>query len=129
MLTDPLPIDSSYITAADIPRISSEQNKSVYRLTVSSTDYTVSISHQYAKGRRRSVVRLDAKKIVSDPYVDNNNVEDTTSTYLVIDRSERLVTDSDVTALVSELLGGVLAHCTNANAVTTRLASIVGGQS
>jgi hypothetical protein len=128
MLADPLVIDASYITAADLPAISRETNKSVYRLKVSNTTYTVTVSHVVAKGRRRSIVRLDANTIASDPFSSTSSVEDTTSTYLVIDRSERLVTDANVTAQVKELLG-VLGACTFANAVTTRIAQIVGGES
>ncbi len=128
MLADPLAIDASFITAADIPRISSEPNKSVYRLTVSNKTYTVTVAHSYAKGRRRTLVRLDVKAVVADPYVTSTNVEDTTSVYLTIDRSERLVSDSDVTSYVKELVG-VLALATAANTVTTRTAQIVGGES
>lgn len=129
MLADPLSIDASYITAADIPAISRETNKSVYKLNVSNIDYIVTISHTYKDGRRRSMVRLDAKAVIADPYVANNYVEDTTSTYLVIDRSERLVSDATVLTYVKELLGGVMAFATAANAVTTRAAQIVAGES
>ncbi len=129
MLADPLSIDASFITAADIPAISRETNKSVYRLTVSTTTYTVTISHTYKDGRRRTMVRLDAKNVVADPYVTDTNVEDTTSIYLVIDRSERLVSDTTVVSYVKELLGGVMAFATAANSVTTRTAQIVGGES
>lgn len=130
MLADPLPIDTGFITAADQPAISRETNKSVYRLVVSNIEYKTTISHQYlAGGRRRSMVRLDAKQNVADPYVPSQYVEDTTSVYLVIDRSERLVTDTAVISYVKELLGGVMAFATNANSVTTRTAQIVGGES
>lgn len=129
MLTDPLAIDASFITAADIPAISREANKSVYRLTVSDTAYTVTISHTYKSGRRRTMVRLDASNIVADPYVTNSNIEDVTSVYLVIDRSERLVSDTAVVSYVKELLGGVMAFATAANSVTTRTTQIVGGES
>ncbi len=129
MLADPLPIDTSFITAADMPAISREANKSQYRLTVSNVTYTATISHSYKDGRRRSIVRLDAKAVIADPYVTNANVEDTTSVYLVIDRSERLVSDTTVISYVKELLGGVLAFATAANSVTTRTAQIVAGES
>ncbi len=129
MLSDPLVIDASFITAADIPAISRETNKSVYRITVSSTKYTVTVSHTYKDGRRRTMVRLDATAVVADPYVTSTNVEDTTSVYLVIDRSERLVTDTAVVSYVKELLGGVMAFATAANSVTTRTAQIVAGES
>lgn len=129
MLADPLVIGASYILANDIPAVSRETNKSVYRKTVSNVTYTLTISHQYNGGRRRTMVRLDASNVVQDPYVTNNNVEDTTSVYLVIDRSERLATDTAVISYVKELLGGTLAFATSANAVTTRTAQIVAGES
>jgi len=128
MLTDPLTIDTSFITAAGQPAISREPNKSIYKLTVGSIVYTTTINHTFAKGRRRTMVRLDAKALVADPYVTSNNIEDTTSVYLVIDRSERLVTDAAVVAQVKELLG-VLGLATAANIVTTRTAQVVGGES
>jgi len=129
MLADPLVIDASFITAADIPAISRGENKSAYQLVVGSVTYTVTISHTTAKGRRRSMVRLDGTQIKSDPYVPANSVEDTVTSYLVIDRSERLSTDADVVAHVKELLGGVLGFATFANCVTTRTAQIVSAQS
>ncbi len=128
MLPDPLTIDASYITAADQPKVSAGEGTCSYQLTVGSVRYRTTISHTTAKGRRRSVVRLDGSKIVADPYVPTQNVEDTTSAYLVIDRSERLVTDADVVAHVKELLG-VLAAAAFANVTTTRIAQIVGGES
>jgi hypothetical protein len=128
MLEDPLVIDSSFILAADIPAISREPNKSVYELVVSNVKYTVTISHTRSKGRRRSIVRLDANTIATNPFDSSTSVEDTTSTYLVIDRHERYVTDATVIAQVKELIG-VLAGATAANTVTTRIAKVVGGES
>lgn len=128
MLADPLVVDTGFITAADLPRISAEQNKSVYRLTVSNVAYTVTIQHAYAKGRRRTNVRLDAAAIVADPYVTAQNVQDTTSIYMVIDRSERLVTDAPVVSYVKEFIG-LLGAATFANTVTTRIAQLVAGES
>jgi hypothetical protein len=75
------------------------------------------------------MVRLDASNVVADPYVTDNNVEDVTSVYLVIDRSERLVTDAQVVSYVKELLGGIMAFSLETNAVTTRSAQIVAGES
>jgi hypothetical protein len=128
MLADPLPIATDYVLAADLPAISREPNKSIYKLTVGDTAYTATISHTYAKGRRRSSVRLDANTVTQDPFNSTSSVEDTTSVYLVIDRHERLVTDADVIAQVKELLG-LLAAATAANVTTTRIAQIVGGES
>ncbi len=128
MLTDPLPIAASYTLAADMPAISRETNKSVYRLTVGSVAYTATIQHTTANGRRRSLVRLDATTVAPNPFDSTKSVEDTTSTYLVIDRSERLVTDAAVVAQVTELLG-VLDAATYANVTATRITQIVSGQS
>ncbi len=128
MLSDPLTIDASFITAADQPAVSREPSKSVYQLTVGSVRYRTTIQHASSKGRRRSIVRLDATAVKADPYVPATNVEDTLSAYLVIDRSERLSTDAEVTAHVKELIG-VLAAATAANVVTTRISQIVGGES
>lgn len=128
MLSDPLTIDASFITAADQPAISREPNKSVYQLVVGSVRYRTTIQHSTSKGRRRSMVRLDAIEIKTDPYVSTQNVEDTLTAYLVIDRSERLSTDAQVVAHVKELIG-VLGAATAANVVTTRLTQIAGGES
>ena len=128
MLADPLVIDASYITAADLPAVSREPNKSVYKLTVGSVIFTVTISHTLAKGRRRSIVRLDANTIATNPFDSSTSVEDTTSTYLVIDRHLRYVTDATVVSYVKELIG-VLGAATAANVITTRTAQIVGGES
>ena len=128
MLADPLPIAASYVNAADMLAISRETGKSVYRLTVGSVKYTATIQHQSANGRRRTNVRLDANNIVADPYVPAQNVEDTTSCYLVIDRSERLVTDANVLVYLKELFG-VLDIAAFANLTTTRAAQLIGGES
>lgn len=127
MLADPLTIDTTYILAADLPAVSRGANTSTYRLLVSSDTYTVTISHTYNKGRRRSMVRLDKSRTVTDPFT-SLGVPAVLSTYLVIDRSETYDTDAQVVAHVVELLG-VLACATNANVVTTRIASIASGQS
>jgi hypothetical protein len=128
MLADPLAIGASFVLAADMPAISREANKSVYTLTVSSVAYTATISHTLQNGRRRSLVRLDAETISASPFDSTKSVEDTTSVYLVIDRSERLVTDADVVIYVKELLG-ILDAAAAANVTTTRIAAIVQGQS
>lgn len=128
MLADPLVIDATFITAADIPAISRETNKSVYQLVVGSVTFKVTISHTTSGGRRRSNVRLDAKTIATNPFDSTTSVEDTTSVYLVIDRHERYVTDATVVSYVKELVG-VLGLATAANVVTTRTAQVVAGES
>lgn len=130
MIQDPMPISTGYVLNASIPATSREPMKSVYMKTVSGVRYTATISHQTTqKGRRRTQVGLSAAKITADPYVPSNSVEDTTTCYLVIDRSERLATDANVITHVCELVGGILAIAPQASLVSTRLAQIVGGES
>lgn len=128
MLADPLPIDTDFITATGIPAISRETNKSVYRKVVGDVTYTATISHTYANGRRRSMVRLDANTISTDPFDSTTSVADTTAVYMVIDRSERLVSDSAVVSYVMELIG-VLAITNHTDLNYARVQSIVGGES
>ena len=128
MLGDPLSIGTGFITANGIPAISRETNKSVYRKTVGDVTFTATISHAYANGRRRSMVRLDANTISADPFDSTSSVADTTATYLVIDRNERLVSDAAVVSYIMELLG-VLAVTNHADLSYTRVQSIVGGES
>lgn len=128
MLADPLTVAASFATTPSIPAISREQNKSVYSKVVGSAKYTLTISHQDVKGRRRTMCRVDQSLIKADPYVTGNNVEDTTSAYFVIDRSTRLTTDAEVLTVIKELLG-MLATSTYANLTDTRLTAIVGGES
>lgn len=129
MLPDPLTTATGFATNPGLPAVSREQNKSVYsRVTPEGGDYDVTISHEEKKGRRRSVVRLDLRQVKSDPYVTNQNVDDHTTAYLVIDRSMRLSTDAQVIGMVKELLG-VLELATSTNVITTRLAKVVAGES
>lgn len=130
MIQDPMTVASGYVLSASIPATSREPSKSVYSKTVSGVRYTATIAHQQTnKGRRRTQVSLTSAKIVTDPYVPSNSVEDTTTAYLVIDRSERLATDADVLAHVRELVGGIMALAPNASLTDSRLAQIVGGES
>lgn len=128
MITDPMPIASGYTLTPSIPAVSREPNKSVYKKVVGDITFTATISHQYLKGRRRTSFRLDTSQMKSDPYVTAQNVEDTFSTYLVIDRSERLTTDTEVIGYVTELLG-LLALVDKASVETARLTQVAGGES
>lgn len=128
MLGDPLTIGASYALAADMDAVAFGENTATYKLTVADVVYKATISHSYNKGRRRSMVRLDRTEIAESPFDAESSVTDTTSTYLVIDRSETLISDANVLAQVVELLG-VLDAAAYENVTTTRLAKIVGGQS
>lgn len=68
--------------AKSLPRVASNGGSSEYQMDDSS--YKLVISRTIGK-RRRYMVRLDARKIASDPLVSANNREYTAAAYLVID--------------------------------------------
>lgn len=129
MLADPLTIASGFTLNPSVPAVSRNGSSSVYEKVVSNTRYTLKIAHQDTdKGRRRSTIRLDASRIVADPYVTTTNVQDTITAYLVIDRSTRLATDAEVLDVVEELIGGA-ALAASANVTPTRLSQVIAGES
>jgi len=79
---DPLSITISPAPAAPLPRISVGDDTSEYR----SSDglITLSASHNYGK-RTRRVLRLDTRKITTDPFRPTENVEVSMSHYMVFD--------------------------------------------
>lgn len=80
--TDPLSITISPAAAVALPRVSVGDDLSEYR----SGDglLTLSASHNYGK-RTRRVLRLDTRKITSDPFRPDENVEVSMSNYMVFD--------------------------------------------
>lgn len=82
MFADPITI-----TIASVPktlaRISTNGTSAVYQ--TSDGAYTLSISHQIAKDKIRTVARLDFKKVVADPLTAVNDFE-THSCYSVQER-------------------------------------------
>ncbi len=68
--------------AQSLPRISSNGGASEYQKDDASYKLTVS---RIAGKRRRYMVRLDARKIATDPLVSANNREYTAAAYTVID--------------------------------------------
>jgi hypothetical protein len=69
--------------AQTLPRISSEKNAGAFQ----KDDATVklAVSHAYAKGRARRMVRLDHAKIAADPLMASVNVRLNGAVYLVTD--------------------------------------------
>lgn len=81
--TEPLSVTISPASAVLLPRISVGDDQSEYR----SGDglLTITASHQYGK-RTRDVLRLDTRKITTDPFRPTENVEVSMSHYMVFDR-------------------------------------------
>jgi hypothetical protein len=69
---------------ATLPRVSTSGNSSIYES--SDGTKTLTLSHQSVKGsRKRSVIRVDEKKFTADPFKPAENVQVSSSVYLVID--------------------------------------------
>jgi hypothetical protein len=82
MLSDPQTVAINGVSY-DLPRVTSDGKKSTYQ--DSDIKHVLTVSHQESKGRVRSMVRLDEKKLVTNP-IDSSTDFDSLGTYLVIDR-------------------------------------------
>lgn len=69
--------------AQTLPRISSGTNAGAFQKDDSTVKLTV--SHSYAKGRARRMLRLDHSKIAADPLLAGTNVRFNGAVYLVTD--------------------------------------------
>jgi len=81
MFADPQSITVNTV-AQSLPAIARNDVSSTYKKDDDS--YKLTVGHQYGK-RKRFTVRLDAQKIAPDPLVASNNLQYTSSAYLVID--------------------------------------------
>lgn len=79
---DPQSITIAPAAAASLPRISVGDDRSEY----ASGDGLIRMtaSHDYAK-RTRRMLRLDTKKVTSDPFRPSENVEVSMAVYMVFD--------------------------------------------
>lgn len=82
--TDPQSVTIDGV-AYSMPRVSSEQTKSLYSEATEALKMT--ISHQESKGRTRRMCRLDKRVVAADPLTAVN-VYQTLAVYLVIDEPE-----------------------------------------
>lgn len=100
-------------SAVSLPRVSTGANKSEYL----SADGLVKLSNSIAYGKRiRRVTRLDHSKITPDPFIPAQNVEVSSSIYIVVDSPKAGYTSADLLDLMKALMGNVSAS-TYANAV------------
>jgi hypothetical protein len=94
-LADPQSIKISGVTTS-LPRVSTGDFKSVYE----SADGLIKLSLATEEGRRlRQVVRVDINKITADPFIPAQNVEISTSLYLVFDRPKVGWTNAEAKAV------------------------------
>lgn len=112
--TDPQSVTIDGV-AHSMPRVSSETSKSLYSEATEALKMT--ISHQEAKDRTRSMVRLDMRVVAADPLTAVN-VYQTVGVYLVVDKPEFGFTIDNIddiiqgfktwlsTANVTKILGG-----------------------
>lgn len=81
MFSDPISLTISG-AAKNLPRVSVDGSRSVY--STDTGDYVLTVSHVKSK-RKRSVFRIDQKKIAADPFNAERNVEANQAAFLVLD--------------------------------------------
>jgi hypothetical protein len=69
--------------AQSLPRVSSGANAGVFKKDDSTVKLTV--SHTYARGRARRMLRLDHQKVAADPFLSGVNSKFSASVYVVVD--------------------------------------------
>lgn len=120
MFSDPQSITVSG-SAKTLPRVSVEGSSTVY-----STDdgaFVLRASHVKNK-RKRSVIRIDQKKVAADPLLADRNQEAVQSAYLVLDAPMNGVyTPAEQKAIIDALMGAMQA---STGALTTKF---VAGES
>jgi hypothetical protein len=116
MFADPLTVTINSV-AKTLARVSTNGQSSIYQ--TSDGLFKLTISHQVSKDRVRSVVRIDQKKIATDPLTSEQDWA-TLTDYHVKDRPIVGFT----TAEVQQLNAGLTSFVDNA--VITKL---VGGES
>jgi len=106
-------------SAVTLPRTSSGVNSGVF----SKDDGNVKLTVSSAYGKRaRRTIRLDHRKIVTDPLVTATNVEKSLSAYLVIDEPLTGYTVAEAKAVADALIA-YLSASTGA-----RLTQLLGGE-
>lgn len=84
-------------TPYSMPRVSSEQTKSLYSTADESLKMT--ISHQESKGRTRRMVRLDKRVVAADPLTSVNAYQ-SCGIYLVVDEPEYGFSDDAIDDII-----------------------------
>jgi hypothetical protein len=90
--------------AKSMPRVSTNGKSAVYANADES--YKMTLSHQESNKRVRSMMRLDYRKVVTDPLTSEQDY-DTLTTYIVIDRPEYGFSSTEVVNQIAGLEGWV----------------------
>lgn len=106
--------------AQTMPRTSSGVNSGAFQTGDSTVKLTV--SHNYAKGRARRMLRLDHSKIAADPLMGSVNIRLNGAVYLVTDFPETGYTVPEAKQIVDALVA-YLSASTGARAT-----QLLGGE-
>jgi hypothetical protein len=98
--TDPQAVTINAVSQT-LPRISSGVNSGVFQKDDASVK--LSVSHTYAKGRARRLIRLDHAKVAADPLMAGINVRATGAVYLVTDFPQTGYTVAEAKQIVDAL--------------------------
>lgn len=99
---DPQKVKVDGSTEVELPRVNTESFSSEYL----SADGLITLKLSTANGRRkRHVARIDLSKITTDPFDSSQNVEVSTSAYLVVDKPIAGYTNEELKKLVEGLVG------------------------
>lgn len=86
--------------AKSMDRVKSEGYRSEYAMA--DQEFKMIISHQGSKGRTRRMVRVDQRKVVTDPLTSVNDYE-SLGVYFVIDEPDYGFTDTEIDYVVQAL--------------------------
>lgn len=117
MFSDPQTVTVNSV-AQSLAAISRERFKSVYREDVG--EYELEISHQEGSKRDRRMVRLNRTITTADPFIPANNIEVSSSIYLVIDTPIAGFSNDDVKLDALGLVGWLTA---------ANILKVLGGES
>lgn len=100
--SDPQKVKVDGATEVSLPRVDTGNFNSEYL----SSDGTIALKLSTTNGRRkRHVARIDLSKITTDPFDTTQNVNVSTSAYLVVDRPLAGFTNAELKKLVEGLVG------------------------
>jgi hypothetical protein len=103
-LTDPQKFKEVAGTEVEAPRVATGDHKSVYASSDGLNVLTVSTS-ETGGGRYRHLVRIDTKKLTTNPYEETKKQYVSMSTYVVVDRPEAGFTVTEALKAVEGLVG------------------------
>ena len=102
-LSDPQKVKVDGETEVTLPRVNTGSFSSDYRNEDSTVGLKVSTTENGK--RRRHLVRIDLSKISTDPFDTSQNVTNSSSVYLVVDRPIAGYTNEELKEAVEGLVG------------------------